>query len=264
MLALLSPAKKLDFERDFAYRAAGGSPAPRSTTPQLWDDTRALIAVAKGLDAADLKRLMKLSDNLAQLNVERFAAMPEAPRADGARPAAIAFDGDTYVGLDAKSLDKDALTWAQQHVGILSGLYGVLRPLDVIQPYRLEMGTKLATERGKDLYAFWDDRVAKRINAMTRGHADRTVVNLASTEYFKVVKRDALDSPVLTCTFKELRDGKAKVISFLAKRARGMMARYMVDTRAEQVSALRGFDYGGYAFDEGASSDDELVFTRAS
>ena len=262
MLIVISPAKKLDFERDFAYRAAGGSPAPRSTTPQLWDDTRALIAVAKGLDAADLKRLMKLSDNLAQLNVERFAAMPEAPRADGARPAAIAFDGDTYVGLDAKSLDKDALTWAQQHVGILSGLYGVLRPLDVIQPYRLEMGRKIKTKKGESLYDFWGSDIASQLNDALKNQKSRTIVNLASNEYFKAVDRKTLDAEIVDVDFKEEKDGKARILFMFAKVARGLMARWIIENRIIDPAKLKDFNVEGYRFDEAASAGGKLTFVR--
>ncbi|MGC1300852.1 MAG: peroxide stress protein YaaA [Caulobacteraceae bacterium] len=253
MLIALSPAKTLDF-----------SPVAESllaTTPAMGKDTAELVAVAKTLGRADLKRLMGLSDKLADLNVERFKAF-RTTRATGAVPAALAFAGDVYTGLKARDLDADALAWAQDRLRILSGLYGVLRPLDLIQPYRLEMGVKLANPRGTDLYSFWGDRIAKVLNTAARGHADPTLVNLASQEYFGGVDRKALKIPVLTCQFKERRGDEVKIVSFFAKKARGTMARYIIDGRIEQVEALKAFDRDGYAFSPDHSDAREWVFVR--
>jgi cytoplasmic iron level regulating protein YaaA (DUF328/UPF0246 family) len=204
---------------------------------------------------------MGISDKLAELNVERFKAF--RPRKDelGA-PAALTFAGDVYVGLDARSLRPEDLAWAQDHVRILSGLYGVLRPLDRIQAYRLEMGVRLGTERGHTLYDFWGDRIAKALNKAAQGMADRTLVNLASQEYFGAVDRKALKLPLVTCQFKEEADGLQKIVSFYAKTARGLMARYAVERRLERVEELKGFDRAGYRFRPELSDDHEWVFVR--
>jgi cytoplasmic iron level regulating protein YaaA (DUF328/UPF0246 family) len=255
MLIALSPAKTLDF-----------SPVGRelsTTKPALARDTAELVAVAKTLGRADLRRLMGISDKLADLNVERFKAFRTA-RAAETVPAAMAFAGDVYTGLKARELDAEALAWAQDRLRILSGLYGVLRPLDLIQPYRLEMGIRLANPRGESLYAFWGDRIAKALNAAAKGHADRTLVNLASQEYFGGVDRKALKIPVLTCQFKERKGDEVKIVSFFAKRARGAMARYIIDRRIEHVADLRGFDRDGYVFSPAHSDEAEWVFVRDS
>jgi hypothetical protein len=253
MLIALSPAKTLDF-------SPVAEPLP-TTSPAMGKDTAELVATAKTLGRADLKRLMGLSDKLADLNVERFKAF-RTTRATGAVPAALAFAGDVYTGLKARDLDADALAWAQDRLRILSGLYGVLRPLDLIQPYRLEMGVRLANPRGSDLYAFWGDRIAKALNTAARGHVDPTLVNLASQEYFGGVDRKALKIPVLTCQFKERRGDEVKIVSFFAKKARGTMARYIIDGRIEQAEALKGFDRDGYAFSPDHSDAREWVFVR--
>ncbi|MEO8115883.1 MAG: peroxide stress protein YaaA [Phenylobacterium sp.] len=252
MLIVLSPAKALDF-----------TPAPASaplTTPELGDHTAELAKVTRRLRASDLKRLMSISDPLARLNRERFQAFD--PASEEGLQAAFAFNGDVYMGLQARSLDRKALAWAQDHVRILSGLYGVLRPLDAIQPYRLEMGIRLKTRRGQSLYDFWGDRVSEALNAAAMGHRDKTVVNCASGEYFGAVQRQALKPPVVSCRFLEEKDGEARVISFFAKRARGQMARWAIDNRIDRASDLRGFDAGGYRFEAKASTDDEYVFAR--
>jgi uncharacterized protein len=194
--------------------------------------------------------------------VERFHAFKSTARAAGV-PAALAFAGDVYHGLKARELDAEALGWAQDRLRILSGLYGVLRPLDVIQPYRLEMGVKLANPRGDDLYAFWREKVAKALNAAAKGQADPTVVNLASQEYFGAVDRKALKPPLLTCLFKETEAGGAqRTIAFFAKRARGAMVRFAIDHRIEEAEGLKGFDRDGYRFDPAASTEDSWVFAR--
>ncbi|MDE2488382.1 MAG: peroxide stress protein YaaA [Alphaproteobacteria bacterium] len=252
MLIVLSPAKALDF-------TAGPDTAPL-TAPQLLDQTTELAKATRRLTARDLKRLMSLSDNLAKLNRERFQAFD--PASEEGVQAAFAFNGDVYAGLKARTLDKKSLVWAQDHIRILSGLYGVLRPLDAIQPYRLEMGTRLKTRRGESLYDFWGPRIAQALNEAAQGHKDRTLVNCASGEYFGAVDRKALKLPVLTCRFLEEKDGEARMISFFAKKARGLMARWAVDHRIETAADLKGFDAEGYRFVASASGDDEFTFSR--
>jgi uncharacterized protein len=253
MLIALSPAKTLDF-----------TPAPdglATTQPAFRKESAELAGIAKHLTAADLKRLMGISDRLAELNVERFHAF----RTRGAQgvPAALAFAGDVYTGLKARELDAAALEWAQDRLRILSGLYGLLRPLDIIQPYRLEMGIKLANPSGPDLYAFWRERVTRALDREARAHADPTLVNLASQEYFGAVDRAALKAPVVTCHFKEqAEDGSTRMIALFAKRARGTMARYAIDGRVDRAADLKGFDRDGYRFSPDLSSDTEWTFTR--
>lgn len=252
MLIVLSPAKALDFTRP-------EKPLPM-TTPELAQDIAELAETTKKLRIADLKRMMDLSDNLAKLNRERFQAFDPAME-DGLQ-AALAFNGDVYAGLRARELDRKGLDFAQKHVRILSGLYGVLRPLDAIQPYRLEMGVSLKTKRGKTLYAFWGEKIAQVLNDAAAGQKDRTLVNCASQEYFGAVDTSALKLPLVHCRFLEEKDGEAKVISFFAKRARGMMARYAIDQRIDRAEGLKDFDLDGYRFQPQASSDTEWVFSR--
>lgn len=252
MLIVLSPAKALDF-------AQPPVSAPL-TAPQLTGETAELAKVARKLTAADLKRLMSLSDNLAKLNRERFQAFD--PASEEGLQAVFAFNGDVYAGLRARELDKKSLAWAQDHVRILSGLYGVLRPLDAIQPYRLEMGTRLKTKRGQSLYDFWGDRVSLALNEAARGHKDRTLVNCASGEYFGAVDRAALKLPVVSCRFLEEKDGEARIISFYAKRARGLMARYAIDNRIDQACDLKSFNVAGYRFVPELSTDEDFTFAR--
>ncbi len=211
---------------------------------------------------AEVAALMSLSDQLATLNVARYAAWRPRFTAGNAKQAVLAFDGDVYGGLDAKSLTPTQLDWAQQHVAILSGLYGVLRPLDWMQPYRLEMGTRLATPRGANLYQFWGSRIAESLNERQAGEKAPVVVNLASQEYFKSVDRKALRARVIDCVFEDYKAGQYKVISFLAKRARGLMARYAVQHRLASPARLQGFDLEGYAYAAAASGPDRLVFRR--
>jgi cytoplasmic iron level regulating protein YaaA (DUF328/UPF0246 family) len=252
MLIVLSPAKALDFTRP-------GGDFPM-TTPELAEDIAELDQATRKLRVADLKRLMDLSDNLAKLNRERFQAFDPAME-DGLQ-AAFAFNGDVYSGLKARELDRKALAYAQKHLRILSGLYGVLKPMDGIQPYRLEMGVSLKTKRGKTLYAFWGDRIAQVLNEAAEGHKDRTLVNCASQEYFGAVDTKALDLPLVQCRFLEEKDGEAKIISFYAKKARGLMARYAIDHRIEKADDLKAFDSEGYRFQAAASSETEWVFSR--
>ncbi len=255
MLCLLSPAKKLDFE-----------PAPAGlphTRPELLRHTDELMATVRGLSPAEIQRLMSLSDGLAELNFDRFQSFSASRRATrGRKQAALAFAGDVYVGLSAPTLTEPALAFAQDHVRILSGLYGLLRPLDLIQPYRLEMGTRLANPRGSDLYAFWGEHIRKTIERSLRSHARPVLVNLASTEYARAARLHELDTRVVTPQFKERRGNAIKVISFSAKRARGLMARFIAERRLDTPHALRRFAEEGYAFDEGLSDDDTWVFLR--
>ena len=252
MLMVLSPAKALDFTPPEAL-------AP-ITTPQMSKDIAELAKVTRKLTVRDLKGLMSLSDNLATLNRERFQAF-DAACEDGVQ-AAFAFNGDVYAGLQARTLDKAGLDWAQGHLRILSGLYGVLRPLDAIQAYRLEMGTRLKTRRGSSLYDFWGDRIAKALNEAAAEHRERTLVNLASGEYFGAVDRKALKLPVVDIRFLEEKDGAARIVSFYAKKARGLMARFAIDNRIDRVEGLKDFGVGGYSFKPSLSREGEWTFSR--
>jgi cytoplasmic iron level regulating protein YaaA (DUF328/UPF0246 family) len=254
MLTLLSPAKKLNMDP-----IGIGVPV---TQPRLKDDTRELAAVAKEQSARDLKRLMHISDKLAEMNFERFQAFNLDNRSNSAKPAGLAFDGDVYWGLEADSLSEDTLAYAQDHLRILSGLYGVLRPMDAIQPYRLEMGTKMKNGRGKSLYEFWGARIADRLNEDIADHADTTVVNLASNEYFKAVDTKALGRRVIEAKFLNVKDGKSRALMYYVKHARGAMARWIMENRVDRADGLKDFNAGGYSFDAAASTEDELVFTR--
>lgn len=255
MLMVLSPAKKLDY--DSPVRTA------QFTQPDFAADTRSLVGVMQTLNAGDLAALMKLSDALARLNAERYAAWVAQPDTRHARQAVLAFNGDVYEGLQAASLSDAQLAWAQDHLAILSGLYGVLRPLDLIQPHRLEMGTRLKTERGHTLYEFWGPRIAQALNQRLDALAgERVLLNLASQEYFKSVDRRTLQARIVECVFQDEKNGVWKVISFHAKRARGLMARYVIDHGISQVAALQDFAVDGYAYAAEESSADRLVFRR--
>ena len=254
MLFLLSPAKSLDYDTP--------ATTDRHTLPQFIDESAALIEVLQPYTPAQIASLMDLSDALATLNVARYGAWSRTFSADNSKQAVLAFNGDVYEGLDAGSLSQADLDWAQTHVGILSGLYGILRPLDWMQPYRLEMGTKLPNPRGKDLYAWWGDTLAEHLNQQLAEQGDKVIVNLASQEYFKSVKRKALKARVVECVFEDWKAGKWKIISFHAKRARGLMARYAITHRAKKPANLLGFDLEGYAYDAAVSEPDRLVFRR--
>lgn len=254
MLAIVSPAKKMDF--DPLER-----PLPQ-TEPDFLDETSTLVKSAQKLSKSELQRLMKLSDSLADLNYQRFKGFSSKPTADQVKQAVMAFAGDTYVGLDAPTLSEDDLVYAQDHLRILSGLYGLLRPLDMIQPYRLEMGKRLDNPRGSDLYEFWDDRLAGAIDDIVAGHKASVVVNCASNEYFKAAKQKVLKARVITPVFKEIKNGEARVLGLFAKRARGSMARYLIQNRVEDPEGLKDFDTGGYAYRGDLSDGDTWVFTR--
>jgi cytoplasmic iron level regulating protein YaaA (DUF328/UPF0246 family) len=257
MLFLLSPAKSLDYDTPVPAAVA-----KKATEPLFSARAAELIAVLRKKTPAEVASLMALSDTLAALNVGRYAAwQPQATPANS-KPAVLAFDGDVYGGLDAKTLTTADLTWAQQHLVLLSGLYGVLRPLDRLQPYRLEMGTALATPHGKDLYAYWGDAVAEHLNALQADVARPVVVNLASQEYARVALRPALRARVIDCVFEDWKGDRYKIISFFAKRARGLMARYVVQHRITTPKKLLGFDADGYAHVPEVSTPDRLVFRR--
>lgn len=254
MLFLLSPAKKLDYE------------SPVRTTlksqPLFIPQAEVLVDILKDYSADQLAELMKLSDNLAELNVERFQQWSPDFSLDNARQAVLAFNGDVYEGLDAVSLSDGQLQWAQEHLIILSGLYGALRPLDLMQPYRLEMGTRLKTAEGSNLYQYWGDSIARYLNERLADQRTRAVINLASVEYFKSVDQKVLQAPVIECVFQDERKGKWRVISFYAKKARGLMMRYAIDNEIDTVEGLKDFSAEGYAFDEAASEAQRLVFRR--
>jgi cytoplasmic iron level regulating protein YaaA (DUF328/UPF0246 family) len=254
MLVVISPAKRLD------WRAR----AVEMTKPDFAEDAVRLARAARTLTRGDLKTLMGLSDDLAKLNHDRFRAFSDAPDPEDLRPAALAFAGDTYQGLEASSLDPDELAFAQAHLRILSGLYGLLRPLDAIQPYRLEMGSRLRTRRGANLYDYWGDRIAKALSAQGAAEGTEVLVNCASQEYFGAVSADALTLRVVTPQFMEDKDGEPKTVSFYAKRARGAMARFIVQNRLTDPEALRDFDTGGYAYRPDLSQTDRPVFVRTA
>ncbi|MEN0068209.1 MAG: peroxide stress protein YaaA [Myxococcota bacterium] len=254
MLMVLSPAKNLQ-----EGPAIDSLP---TSEPALLDDTAALLKVARRWSVANLKARMSLSDALATLNHERFQTFLERPGPTEARQAARLFNGDVYQGLHAETLTKADLEFGQQHLAILSGLYGVLRPLDLVQPYRLEMGTKVKTRRGEDLYAFWGDRIAAVLAERVADHDDKTLINLASKEYFSAVALRALPGPVLTPVFRDVKNGKSRVISFFAKKARGAMARFALQQRLTRPEGLKGFNDGGYTFQPDLSTKAEWVFTR--
>ena len=254
MLTLLSPAKKLKFDEPSTKLAP--------TEPRLMDDTTELAKVAKDLTSADLKRLMHISDKLAELNADRFKSFNLEGKSNSAMPAGLTFDGDVYWGLEAKSLSDDDLAYAQDHLRILSGLYGVLRPLDAIQPYRLEMGTKLETKRGGSLYDYWGSSIAEVLKDDLSGHKDQAVMNLASNEYFKSVDLNVLDIPVIEAKFLNVKDGKSRNLMYYAKFGRGLMARWIMQERVDRVDGLKDFNLDGYTFDATSSTDTHLVFSR--
>ncbi|PUB18439.1 peroxide stress protein YaaA [Yoonia sediminilitoris] len=252
MLVTVSPAKSLDM--------APVDIAP--TQPAFQKEAISLAKTAKNLTLKDLKALMSISDDLARLNRDRFAAFQPEPTSDVVKPAALAFNGDTYQGLEAKTLTEDDLMWAQDHLCILSGLYGVLRPLDAIQPYRLEMGSRLKTRRGKSLYDYWGDTIAKALNAQAAAQGADTLINCASQEYFGAADRKALKLRVITPVFMEIKDDKPRIVSFFAKRARGAMARFVVENRLTDPEGIKDFVTGGYAYDADLSEGNNWVFLR--
>jgi cytoplasmic iron level regulating protein YaaA (DUF328/UPF0246 family) len=252
MLMVISPAKTLDFDTP-----------PKITTASQCDfleQSSELVKILAPMSMAKIAALMGLSDSLAALNVARYGAWKRPFTENNAKQAVLAFNGDVYEGLDANSLNKSQLERTQKHLRILSGLYGLLRPLDLMQPYRLEMGTALPNREGEDLYRFWGDRIGCALNSELAAHKTKVLINLASDEYFKAVK--GLTYPVVTPVFQEKKAGQYKVVSFSAKRARGLMVRYAIENKVDDPAGLRDFDYEEYGFDRKASTDDRLVFRR--
>jgi len=254
MLFLLSPAKKLDYD--------SALPTKLHTQPLFVKDAQKLIGVLKTKSEADIASLMDLSPALSKLNAQRYAAWKPVFNESNSRQAVLAFNGDVYEGLEASSLSESQLKWAQDHVAILSGLYGVLRPLDLMQPYRLEMGTAGANPGGKNLYEFWSDKITPYLNERLAADKDPIIVNLASEEYFKSVNSKTLNARVIQCVFQDGKNGAWKVISFHAKRARGLMARFAIQHKITKPQALQQFDLEGYAFAPDVSTEDKLVFRR--
>ncbi len=253
MIILLSPAKTLDF-----------SPVnhPDATQPRLLDQSEKLVGTLKKKKAGDLKKLMKVSDNIATLNVERFNSFTTPFTEKNAKPAILAFKGDVYTGLDADGFSKTDLKFSQKHVRILSGLYGLLKPLDLMQPYRLEMGTKLKTGQLKNLYEFWDNRITDLLNDDFKNSKSTVFLNLASQEYMKSVQKNRLEGPLVNIHFKENRDGKLKVIAFNAKKARGAMTNLIVKNKIKSVNGLYGLEVNGYVYDENLSDKENLCFVK--
>ncbi len=254
MLILISPAKTLDYQSPLA--------TTRYTQPMLLEHSQQLIGVARKLSAPQIKALMGISDKLADLNATRFHDWHPDFTPENARQAILAFKGDVYTGLQAETFSEADFDFAQKHLRMLSGLYGVLRPLDLMQPYRLEMGIRLENPRGKDLYQFWGEEITHTLNAALHDQGDDIVVNLASDEYFRSVKPKALKGTIIKPVFLDEKNGKFKVISFYAKKARGLMSRYIIENRLSKPEQLTGFDSEGYFFDAESSSAEELVFKR--
>jgi len=254
MLLVVSPAKNLDYESPLATE--------QFSQPELLAHSKVLMKKCKTLTPADISSLMSISDKLAGLNAARFGewATPFTP--ENARQAVLAFNGDVYTGLDAKSFSEKDFTFAQQHMRILSGLYGLLKPLDLMQAYRLEMGKKLDNDRGSNLYQFWGDIITEHLNAAIASQGDNVLINLASNEYFKAVNKKVLKAEVITPAFKDWKNGQFKMISFFAKKARGLMARYIIEHQITDIEKLKAFDVAGYQYDSELSKGNEWVFTR--
>jgi len=254
MLMVISPAKTLDFETP--------PTTTKFTQPQFLDHSQELITQLRELTPSQISELMDLSDKLAGLNAARFGSWTPAFTPENAKQALLAFKGDVYTGLAAETLSQADLDYAQQHLRMLSGLYGLLRPLDLMQPYRLEMGTKLANARGKDLYAFWGNRISEWLNEALADQGDDVLLNLASNEYFSAVKRPALNARVIDTEFRDQKNGQYKIISFYAKKARGMMSRFVISERIDKPDDLKQFDVQGYRYSKELSKADKLVFLR--
>jgi cytoplasmic iron level regulating protein YaaA (DUF328/UPF0246 family) len=253
MLMVISPAKNLDYESEL--------PTSKHSQPDFLDDACELIDQLKALEPHQVSNLMGISDKLGQLNAERFQSWHTPFTPDNARPAALAFNGDVYTGLDARSFSDKEFEFAQRHLRILSGLYGILRPLDLMQPYRLEMGTRFENRRGKDLYAFWGSRITDELNRLLKAD-DGVLINLASNEYFKSVHKKELDARVITPQFKDWKNGQYKMISFYAKKARGLMCRYAIQNGITKAEDLKDFNLDGYYFSAEQSDDKTWTFLR--
>ena len=254
MLTVISPAKTLDFDTPPTTRKA--------TQPQFLQRSAQLVEDARAMNPDDIRALMGVSEKIAELNHGRFMNWGVPFNLDNAKQSVLAFKGDVYTGLEADSLSSAQLAFAQKHLCILSGLYGLLRPLDLMQPYRLEMGLKFANRGGKNLYEFWGDSITKALNGQLKKSGTRALVNLASNEYYKAVQPGSLDAEVITPIFKDLKGGKYKIISFYAKKARGQMARFIIDNELNEPDELKKFKTGGYRYNKAESTARELVFTR--
>ena len=254
MLTVLSPAKTLDYET---------APITQSATlPRFMDQSALLVEDARGLNPDDIRALMGVSEQIAHLNHERFMNWQSESTSDNAKQAVLAFKGDVYTGLQAETLSEDDLDFAQTRLRILSGLYGLLRPLVLMQPYRLEMGLKFTNQRGKNLYEFWGEQLTDTLNADLVSAKTEVLINLASNEYFKAVKPKLLNADIITPQFKDLKNGQYKMISFFAKKARGLMARYIIDNRITEPEALKSFSEAGYYYSDEQSQGDQWVFLR--
>lgn len=254
MITLLSPAKTLDFESQIRLDNTSDHIFPK--------ETMQLVRILKKLKKVELQSLMNLSDNLAALNVMRFKTFKKEYTEDVSKAAIEAFKGDVYLGLDAPTLLESDIAFAQKHIRILSGLYGVLKPLDKIQAYRLEMGTRLENKSGSNLYHFWGDKLSKALNKELKNQESETILNLASNEYFKAIDKKSIKANITNANFKEYRDGQLKFISFNAKKARGLMARYIIKNRIDSISDLKGFDVEGYYYSEEHSDVSNLLFVK--
>jgi len=254
VLTVLSPAKTLDYET---------APITQSATlPRFMDQSALLVEDARGLNPDDIRALMGVSEQIAHLNYERFMNWQSESTSDNAKQAVLAFKGDVYTGLQAETLSEDDLDFAQTRLRILSGLYGLLRPLDLMQPYRLEMGLKFTNQRGRNLYEFWGEQLTDTLNADLVSAKTEVLINLASNEYFKAVKPKLLNADIITPQFKDLKNGQYKMISFFAKKARGLMARYIIDNRITEPEALKSFSEAGYYYSDAQSQGDQWVFLR--
>lgn len=253
MIAIVSPAKTLDFETQYDHEYS---------LPKFQKEAIELIDVLKENTEPEIKELMSISDQLAQINVERYRQFTKKKDPAHARHAIFAFQGDVYQGLEADKFSKEELSYGQSHFRILSGLYGLIRPLDLIQPYRLEMGTKLLIGDSKNLYQFWGEKIANQLNKDLKQQGDNLLINLASKEYFKSVDRKTLKAKVIEVDFKDFSNGKYKVVSFFAKKARGMMSKFIIKNQPTSVEELKAFDYDGYYFDAKDSTNETLAFKR--
>ena len=254
MLIVISPAKTLDFESPLKTQ--------KFTQPDFIEHSKALVEELRDLSPEDISELMNVSPKIGELNFSRYLNWQSPFTPDNARQAVYAFKGDVYTGLEVESFKAADLNFAQKHLRILSGLYGALRPLDLMQAYRLEMGTRFANQKGKNLYEFWGGQVTESLNVALAEQKDQVLINLASNEYFKVVKKPLLTAEIITPVFKDYKNGQYKVISFFAKKARGYMTAYIIKNRLSTVAELKAFDVAGYGFDESLSNGNELVFTR--
>lgn len=253
MLYVISPAKTLDFE----------TPCDKEKSyPRFQKETLELIGVLREKSPEEIQQLMDISENLAELNASRYKKFRKAKNTKAAKQAVYAFKGDVYIGLEAEELSDEDMLYAQDHLRILSGLYGLLRPLDLIQPYRLEMGTRLAFDDYTTLYNYWADKIVAQVNRDLKKQGDKLLINLASNEYFKAINRPSLKARIVNVDFLDLKNDKYKVISFFAKKARGLMAQYIIKNKINDVEVLKAFDYEGYWFDADSSDENNLIFKR--